>query len=251
VSELFFNLLISIGSGLFVAFGVPRIRDTVQKRRLRGFWGNGALGNDFILCYGALTDSRLTEPNPPKFRYVKRFHSGRSFSLVGPWGSIVGACEVRSASYIINTLSSYRKTPITFTDDYTAFQNLNTTLIAFGSGSSNEVTDFILREPENRFLNFVQEDETYFVYDKITKKKFIGFQLPIKKDYGIILKIPNQRCRGQFLFVCAGLGEWGTSGAAWYLATNWKELNSEFHGSFGIVVEVDLGSDTSSKRVFP
>lgn len=73
----------------------------------------------------------------------------------------------------------------------------------------------------------------------------------MKKDYGMILKIPNLRFPDRFFFVCACLGEWGTSGASWYLATKWRDLLSEFKEAFGIVVEVDLGSDQSARRVFP
>jgi hypothetical protein len=71
------------------------------------------------------------------------------------------------------------------------------------------------------------------------------------RDYGIVLKIPNLRFPGQFFFVCAGLGEWGTSGASWYLATKWRDLQSEFGDAFGVVVEVEIGSDESACRVFP
>ncbi len=45
--------------------------------------------------------------------------------------------------------------------------------------------------------------------------------------------------------------EWGTSGASWYLAAKWRELQLEFGESFGIVVEVEIGSAESALRVFP
>jgi len=67
----------------------------------------------------------------------------------------------------------------------------------------------------------------------------------------MVLKVTNQRFPGCFFFVCAGLGEWGTSGAAWYLATKWRDLQKEFGNAFGIVVEVELRSDESARRVFP
>jgi hypothetical protein len=48
--------------------------------------------------------------------------------------------------------------------------------------------------------------------------------------------------------VCAGLGEYGTSGACWYLANRWEELQGA--NEFGIVVEVELGSDESARKIF-
>lgn len=227
---------------------IPKSR---RKFLLRRFWGKGVLGQDFAISYGALIDSRLTEPNPPPYRYVKRYHDGRQVYLVGPWGNIVGGCELRSASYISNTLSPYRKKAVAVVDDAAAFANLNRTFVALGSPSSNEITDLILREPNNEFLEFGQEGNAYFIRDKKSGRKFAGFEPPVRKDYGIALKIPNLRFPGQFFFVCAGLGEWGTSGASWYLATKWRDLQSKSGNAFGVVVEVEMGSDESARRVFP
>jgi hypothetical protein len=252
--EILINLLINLFAGILIFFlGLfwAVIPKSYGKFLLRRFWGKGVFGQDFVISYGALIDSRLTQPNPPRFRYSKRYHNGRVVQLVGPWGNIVGDCEIRSASYIINTLSAYRKKAVTVLDDASAYPNLNRSFIALGSPSSNEISDLILREPNNGFLEFGQQGNTTFIRDKKSGRQFIGFQPPISKDYGIILKIPNLRFPGHFFFVCAGLGEPGTSGASWYLAARWRGLQSEFGNAFGIVVEVEIGSDTSARRVFP
>ncbi len=70
-----------------------------------------------------------------------------------------------------------------------------------------------------------------------------------RKILSRFISLPSQRFRGSFVFVCAGLGDWGTSGAAWYLAANWNDLRSRYGESFGIVVEVDIGSDESARPV--
>lgn len=254
VGEIWINLVINLFAGILIfLLGLfwPVIPKSYRKFLLRRFWGKGALGQDFVISYGALIDSRLTQPNPPPYRYVKRYHDGRAVQLVGPWGNIVGSCEIRSASYIINTLSTYRKKAVAVVDDTTAFANLNRTFVALGSSSSNEITDLILREPNNEFLEFGQEGNTTFIRDKKSCRKFEGFQPPVRKDCGIVLKIPNLRFPGHFFFVCAGLGEWGTSGASWYLATKWRDLQSKFGDAFGVVVEVEIGSDESARKVFP
>lgn len=254
VGEILTNLVIDLFSGILIfLLGLfwPVIPKSYRKFLVRRFWGKGVLGEDFVICYGTLIDSRLMEPNPPPYRYMKRYHDGRIVQLVGPWGNIVGDCEIRSTSYIINTLSTYRKKAVIVVDDATAFENLNRTFVALGSPSSNEITDLILREPNNKFLEFGQEGNTTFIRDKKSGRKFKGFQLPVPKDYGIVLKIPNLRFPGHFFFVCAGLGEWGTSGASWYLATKWQDLQSKFGDAFGVVVEVEIGSDESARKVFP
>jgi len=253
--EIWIDFLITLFVAVFIfllGLSWPIIPKSYRQFHLRRFWGKSVLGDDFIISYGAFLDSRLIEPNPPPFRFVKRYTDGRIVQFIGPWGNVVADAEIRSASYIINTLSKYRKKAIPVIDDRTAFDNLNRTFISIGSGSSNQITDLILREPNNVFLEFGQEDNTTFIRDKKSGKKFIGFQDPVRKDYGIVLKIPHLRFPGHFFFVCAGLGEWGTSGASWHLATKWRHLQREYgNNAFGIVVEVQLGSDESAHRIFP
>ena len=234
---------------LGLSFGL--VRRPYRNVLMHRFWGKAALDQNLIISYGTLTDSRLTQPDPPPYRYVKRYHDGRALQLVGPGPNITGGGEIRAASYIVNLLRPYRRRPVTVVDDTTAFANLNRTIICLGSPLSNQITDLMLREPNNRFVEFGQEGNTTFIRDKKSDKKFESKQEPVRKDYGAILKIPNLRFPGYFFFACAGLGEWGTSGSAWYLARQWRNLQSEFRGPFAVIVEVEIGSDESARRVFP
>jgi GGDEF domain-containing protein len=50
--------------------------------------------------------------------------------------------------------------------------------------------------------------------------------------------------------MCAGIGEWGTSGAAWYLAKHWRDLAKRFgKGDFAVVLKVTDGADESATAV--
>lgn len=246
-SSLFAGVLI-----FFVGFFWPKIPKSIKKFWLRKFWGKGVLGKDLVIAYGALRDSRHREPNAGRFWYDKIHHDGSMVSITGPREHIVSNCEVRSASYLINTLSTYRDKVVPVEDDAMAFRCLNRSIVALGSPSSNEISRLILRESENEFLEFVQEDiNIVYIRDKKNGRRFPGSETVISKDYGLIVKIPNSRFKGRVFFVCAGLGEWGTSGASWFLSNKWNDLRKEFGDAFGIVVEVDICSDESTKRVFP
>ena len=49
----------------------------------------------------------------------------------------------------------------------------------------------------------------------------------------------------------AGLGEWGTSGAAWFLARNWKEVEKIYKQKpFGLIIKVRAGKDESAQLVY-
>jgi hypothetical protein len=67
----------------------------------------------------------------------------------------------------------------------------------------------------------------------------------------MLLRIKNPRYPEHFLFICAGIGEWGTSGAAYYLFHHWKELYKKHEQQdFCKVIEVDIGSDDSAREIF-
>ena len=250
--EMWISLVINLFAGILIfLLGLfwPIIPKSYQKFQLRRFWGKGVLRDQFAIAYGALIDSRLAQPNPPQVRYLKRYHDGRTLGIPGPWGNVLGDCEVRSLSYIINTLSAFRKKAVTVVADADGFGNLSRSFVALGSPSSNEISDLILRESNNKFLRFGQDASDVFIEDIQSGTKFRGFQGPVRKDYGIVVKIKNERFPGHYFFVCAGLGEYGTSGASWYLSAKWKDLLE--HDQFGLVVEVEIGLDESANKVFP
>lgn len=79
-------------------------------------------------------------------------------------------------------------------------------------------------------------------------------------DYGLILKIRPEQFPERVWIVCAGIGEWGTSGAGWYLSNKWKEIlkanrpwydpRGLFEGAdFATIVQVRPGQDESAKMV--
>jgi len=70
----------------------------------------------------------------------------------------------------------------------------------------------------------------------------------ILEDYGFILKIHPEQHKNKVWIVCAGYGEWGTSGAAYYLAKNWKYIYKKAKDKpFAIMINVEIGKDESAK----
>jgi hypothetical protein len=237
-----------------------RIPKCLRDFRMRRFWGKDLFDGRFALCHGTLQVDRscstprgaaeqtATLPLP----FVKIFRDGSKIRISGPSENVMGDSEIRSTAYLVRELSRGLKTTVEIEPDNKAFSRLNGSVVAVGSSGSNEITRLILQEPNNRFFDFAQEEGEegkVFIYEKETKKKYFGFRTPLAKDYGVVVKLPNLRFPGSFFFVCAGLGDWGTSGAAWFLASNWNSLRTKFANAFGVVVEVDIGSDESARVV--
>ena len=69
-------------------------------------------------------------------------------------------------------------------------------------------------------------------------------------DHGVILKINPVNQPGRTWICCAGLGEWGTSGAAWYLSRRWRDLHSRLGAKpFAMIVRIRPGQDESAEPV--
>jgi hypothetical protein len=66
-------------------------------------------------------------------------------------------------------------------------------------------------------------------------------------DYALIVKIHPPKKPERTWLCCAGVGEWGTSGAAWYLAGKWKEIHKWAKSKpFAIITETKSNSDDST-----
>jgi len=66
----------------------------------------------------------------------------------------------------------------------------------------------------------------------------------------LILKIHPRQFPERTWLVCAGIGEWGSSGAAWYLAYRWREIYKYAKNSpFAIIVRVKDKQDESTEPV--
>jgi len=253
--EAWINLVINLIAGVIiflVGFFWPLIPKSIRTYRLKKFLGNSVLTDKFGIVYGTLQDPRPRVDVHGTWvpRFQKQFQDGTIIHISGPFENIVGDCEIRASGYLAQNIGKVREETIRIISDIKAYDDLNCTLIALGSPASNDLSDFIMREPANKFYQFGQSGKTTYIESIQDKKQYLGLQPPTRKDCAVILRIKNERFPNHYLFVCAGLGEWGTSGASWYLATHWEELYNEFkNDDFAIIVEVDLGSDTSAKRI--
>jgi hypothetical protein len=177
-------------------------------------------------------------------RYVKRFPDGHTTDFNGPQGPIVPLCSSRGAGYLSDRFASVRGMSVYVTTDAQDPSDWGKTVISLGSSVSNYKTDHIKKLPENPWL--ANDMNGVFEFKD-------GTRVALEeegRDRGIILKIRNPHSSGHTLIICAGLGEWGTSGAAWFLANRWRDLSRRFGSAqFLIVVDVEVGSDQTAREI--
>jgi hypothetical protein len=249
-TELIAGLIIFV-----LGFVGARIPYSIERYRLRKFFGNAIIKDDCSIIYGALTRIPSVEGKSAERLYEKKYHDGE-MRRIPLFHKIVSDELLRSHAYLVQGLARFRNRPFPLLADEEAFENLNRTFICLGGPITNDLTAWAISEPSNCFLKFSIPEILYekpITIDVISQAdKKLSFESTKGKDYGMILKIRNSRFPTQFFFVCAGIRTSGTSGAAWYLSEHWKSLYKEFGSEeFGIVLEVNRGIFMSAVRVHP
>jgi hypothetical protein len=130
----------------------------------------------------------------------------------------VSGGEVRASAYIASLMGLRPAVRQLLVSDTEVDALLDSNFVALGGPGSNYKTADILASPANIFLphnGFTLPDQASFAGGNT--------------DYGCILRIRPPGFPQRSWIVCAGLGEWGTSGSAWYLAHRWRNLIRSIH----------------------
>ncbi len=177
-------------------------------------------------------------------RYFKVFPDGHITAFLGASEGLLGYCSARAAGYLIDTLSRIPKVAarIRAVSDREMETRWDGTFINLGSSYSNIKTDDIKHMHDGSWF---RDDNGVFTLNEGPVQ-----QEKARSRKGIVVKRDNPHSPGHTLLVCAGLGEWGTSGAAWFLARNWKRLSRRFGSRpFLIVVSVIPQADDTAREI--
>ena len=174
--------------------------------------------------------------------FIKGFPA-HTTKIPGAFDEMLGYCSARGAAYLIDSLGKVKDISVRVVSDYHAASEWSGTFINLGSSASNQKTDYIKHLPQNKWL---EED----INGPLRFRDGWQVSYESRTDKGIVMKLNNPHSPGHALLVCAGLGEWGTSGAAWFLANYWKVLSKRFgRNPFLIVVAVSVGSDQTTNEI--
>ncbi len=249
LKQIPFNVLGGIVAGVItlviVAIG-KKVFFLCNRHKFRRLFGADVLdGSNFHLVYAQLGLRTVTneQGNVVTHPYIKPGEeiSGVGFSIDRP----VSSCEVRAAKYLAEIIGAESRQAPMLSSDYELRGRLNISFVSFGGPLSNYKTKDAIENKGNEFIRF--DNQNNFVSKKsgrIVLYREQGF------DYGLILKIHPTQFPERIWLVCAGLGEWGTSGAAWYLSHKWREIyDYAKQKSFAIIVRVRPNQDESAEPI--
>ncbi len=203
----------------------------------------------------------LKKPDEFKLLRFENKYGNEGVLLTGP-DYLLGEGDAIALSSIYSLLIKIKKKPELIHVDRGEIEIEKWGRSCFCIGTHNPKTRVILKKYKNSFFNF---DNNYGVITKNDSKEFIS-KIDKKKyrwgvfiesvedseqtDYGFILKLTDQfHDEEKTIFVVAGIGPAGTSGAAYYLLTHTKEL-SDLGKEFGILVQVPSGYQSVRKVEF-
>jgi|GEM_PF-4915722 hypothetical protein len=257
--DVFSNIIANLFSTIIlltVGFILGRWSDYTGKiRAFRKIFGKRAgRSGDLMIVVDTIRDTRILPPleqqkigiqpstSPSGHRFFKTFPDGHYTAINGPTGGLLPECSARGASYLLTAAKGIRGVSGKTVSDNVASSRWNGTFVTLGSSYSNIKTDDIKLLPENPWL--LNDSGEFRLKNGNTIK------MEQRYDKGLVMKIPNPHCRGHALIICEGLGEWGTSGSAWFLGNHWRDLSKRFGSNpFLLVLRVTKGTDESSREL--
>lgn len=206
-------------------------------RRFKQVFGPGVREKGYSLVYAELDLADQSN----RFPYVKpEGPAGACFSINRP----VSGSELRCVNYLAGAIGSYVGNAPSVRSDLEMRQLLDLDFISFGGPNSNMKTADCLSNAGNQLALFDQAQNIFV--SRATGQRLMEIEPGF--DYGLILKVHPTQFPERVWIVCAGIGEWGTSGAAWFLAYKWREIRMRARKRpFAVVVRVRPGQDQSAE----
>ena len=192
----------------------------------------------FFIVHGSLRHRDCFEKNgnTMEWPYYKDGITGSAFKAF----SVTSLSETRSAKYLSETFGKVIDVAPELVSDNEKREKLDISFCSLG-GYNNFKTIDVLESRENKFFKF-SSDAVVTIEGQ--KKEF---RMHGDYDYGVIIKIIPKNFPKRVWIITAGLGEWGTSGSAWYLSRNWKKMPK--NQSFGLIIKTKIGQDESAELI--
>jgi hypothetical protein len=228
----------------FLTLGIIHVykylRKECWKYKLKAIFGNQE--NDQIKLILPVLRIRneiidfLKSNNFPDAEFPLRKYSGsyvRSEKLIGN-------CDARGLKYISDLLANKMNLKPELLIDEDLSKKLDLNFVAVGG--SNFYCSYLLDQDHNPFFRVDGRSITSIKNNKVYTCN--------SHDYGLIMKVKPPSFPQKIWIIVVGIGETGTSGAAWYLSMHWKEIYKEYkNNEFGMVVKVKHGIDESAEII--
>ena len=248
--EIFFALIAHFlwDSIKGIGLAIPR---AISNYKFKLFFGEKAISSDKVYIVLDPYEHPVKRANlsPGNMRFIKDFHGRKpTMPLMGE-DKLLGSCSIRTIKYSVSEFALFRQktNPVKVVIDETVMNNWEGTFVCFGSSDSNIKTFDIETLNENNLYSFEFGTNGLRCFNILGDK----YSIDQSRDVGILMRLKNPYHKEHQLFVCAGIGEWGTSGAAYYLFKNWRRLHKRFgsNSNFALIISVVFNSDETAREI--
>lgn len=215
------------------------IKKIYYKRGFKEVFGKDSLEN-FIITYGQMRLLPCYDEKGAVRKWPYYHKSGSGFRV----SSVVSFTGTKSIQYLSETFGKVTKVTPKLSSDEEIEEKLDISFCSIG-GLNNLKTKDVLQSEENTFYYFDPSGPEVVISTKENDKKF---SIDGTYDYGFIIKIVPKNFPNRVWIAVAGLGEWGTTGAVWFLSKNWGKMPK--NKSFGMIIKVRAGQDESAEMVY-
>lgn len=237
IEQITFNVI----GGAFVAllgWGYSKFKEKYINYTFKQIFGKDA-GNNLAITYGKMA---LLPCFDEHGKQRKMPYRNKSPNIVFNVSSVVSFSHTKSIYYLSELFGRIVKTSPRLVSDEEIEEKLDISFCSIG-GLNNLKTRDLLRSDENTFYDFGETESGMAIISKRDPTSMFGND--VAHDFGFIIKVTPKNFPNRVWIAVAGLGEWGTTGAMWFLVKNWKKMPKG--RSFGMVVKVRGGQDESAE----
>jgi hypothetical protein len=152
--------------------------------------------------------------------------------------STINSCATtRAMGHLVYSFGKNVKLPPIMDSEVDIDNKMDLSFISIGGLTNMKTCDLL--EDVSHFLKFSGESILWRNEILVTAGNNV--------DYAFIIKTHPKSNPERTWLCCAGVGEWGTSGAAWYLARKWKDVHKwAKKNPFAIITKTTIKSDETT-----
>lgn len=226
------------------------IPDTWDRVSFRRFWGEGILSTDAYFVMDSYENVRLrnnfrnAEPSPS---------SEKPVAFLGT-EIIRGSFCPQAAAMLTALFLRNSGTVLRIATDTEPGLKKDAILICYGTPDMNFKTFDIEAWAGSSLCQFLFMPNGQRAFRLAGQVHSMENRAGVIYDKAIVLRLTNRQDSGRPHVVCAGLSEWGSLAAVYYLTKNWKELHRRFD-SFGqrrdfcVLLEIECGQFENAREL--
>ena len=241
-------LLVARDFALLLAKIIPETHDRFN---FRSFWGDPKASSDAYFVIDSYENVRLRDT----FRQEEASSSPPGTPAADIHRRIIdGAFSPQAAALLTAFFARHTSKPLHVVTDTEISLHTDGVVICYGTSDLNFRTLDIEAESESSSCQYKLDASGQRAFQLGGQFHYMESRGGVLYDKAIVRRLNNRPRSNHSQVICAGLSEWGSLAAVYYLTRRWKELHRRFD-SFGqkkdfcVLLEVPCGQFENAREL--